>query len=285
MIRINTKVIFENIFTGLLFISTLAVGVFLISIVGFLLIEGAKVISIDFLLSPPKRGMTEGGIFPCIVGTTLLSLGSLMISFPVGVVTAVYINEYARPGRLINLLMFGINTLASIPSVVFGLFGLALFVITLKMGISLVSGCLTLAALILPIIIASTQEALKAVPDTYREASYGLGATRLQTVFRVVLPAAMPGILTGSILSLARAAGETAPIMFTGAVFFKADIPHSLFDSVMALPYHIYVLATSGIDVDKTRPIQFGTALVLIFLVLGLNLIAIIIRGKIQKRR
>ena len=193
-------------------------------------------------------------------------------------------NEYARPGRLLRVIRLGINNLAGVPSVVFGLFGLAFFVIYLKMGVSLLAGALTLGAMSLPVIIGSTEEALKAVPDTYREASLGLGATKLQTIFRVVLPAALPGILTGGILGISRAAGETAPIMFTAAVFFTPDLPASIFDEIMALPYHIYVLATAGTEIEATRPLQYGTALVLIALVLGMNFIAILYRSKLRRR-
>ncbi len=279
------KKIYDFLFKVCLYLFSGIVAFFLIVVILFLLVKGYKVINLNFLISPPTDSMTKGGIFPCIVGTAILAIGSIIIALPVGIITAVYMSEYAKPGKILNIIRFGVNTLAGVPSVVFGLFGLALFVIILHFGVSILSGCLTLAALILPIIITSTEEALRAVPDTYREASLALGATKFQTTFRVVLPAALPGILTGTILSLARAAGETAPIMFTAAVFFKPSLPTSIFDSIMALPYHIYVLASAGIDVEKTRAIQYGTALVLITLVLGLNLIAIILRAKLQKRR
>jgi phosphate transport system permease protein len=230
------------------------------------------------------KAMTEGGILPCIVGTLCLSLGAILLAFPVGVASAVYLNEYARPGRVLRAIRLGINNLAGVPSVVFGLFGLAFFVVYLKLGTSILAGALTLAAMSLPVIIGATEEALKAVPDTYREASLGLGATKLQTIFRVVLPSALPGILTGGILGISRAAGETAPIMFTAAVFFSPKLPSSLFDEIMALPYHIYVLATAGTEIEKTRHLQYGTALVLIALVLSLNFIAIVYRSRLRKR-
>jgi len=190
----------------------------------------------------------------------------------------------AWPGRLVRAIRLGINNLAGVPSVVFGLFGLAFFVIYLNMGVSILAGALTLGAMSLPVVIGSTEEALRAVPDTYREASLGLGATKWQTVYRVVLPAARPGILTGAILGLSRAAGETAPVMFTAAVFFTPLMPRSILDPVMALPYHIYVLATAGTAIETTRPLQYGTALVLISLVLGLNLIAILYRAGLRRR-
>jgi len=228
--------------------------------------------------------MTKGGILPCIIGTLCLSVGAIIVAMPVGIASAVYLNEYARPGRALRLIRLGINNLAGVPSVVFGLFGLAFFVVILKMGVSIIAGALTLGAMSLPVIIGATEEALKAVPDTYREASLGLGATKWQTILRVVVPCAMPGILTGAILGISRAAGETAPIMFTGAVFFTPILPTSIFDEVMALPYHIYVLATAGTEIEATRHLQYGTALVLIALVLGMNLIAIIYRSRLRRR-
>jgi phosphate transport system permease protein len=185
---------------------------------------------------------------------------------------------------VLRVIRLGINNLAGVPSVVFGLFGLAFFVVWLKFGVSILSGALTLGALTLPVIIGSAEEALRAVPATYREASLGLGATKWQTIYRVVLPAGLPGILTGAILGISRAAGETAPIMFTAAVFFTPQLPSSVFDEIMALPYHIYVLATAGTEIEATRPLQYGTALVLIVLVLGMNLVAIIYRSRLRRR-
>ena len=253
-------------------------------IVFFMAVNGLKAINWTFLTQPPMESMTKGGILPCIVGTLALSLGAMLFAFPIGVASAVYLNEYARPGKVLRIIRLGINNLAGVPSVVFGLFGLAFFVIYLKMGVSLLAGALTLAAMSLPVIIGATEEALKSVPDTYREASLGLGATKLQTIMRVVLPAALPGILTGGILGISRAAGETAPIMFTAAVFYTPHLPKSIFDEIMALPYHIYVLATAGTEIDATRPLQYGTALVLIALVLGMNLIAIVWRARLRRK-
>jgi phosphate transport system permease protein len=259
-------------------------GIALVIILYFIISNGWRAINWTFLTQPPMDSMTKGGILPCIVGTIGLSLGAILFAFPIGVASAIYLNEYARPGRFLRIIRLGINNLAGVPSVVFGLFGLAFFVIYLKFGVSLLSGALTLGAMTLPVIIGSAEEALKAVPDTYREASLALGATKLQTIFRVVLPAALPGILTGGILGISRAAGETAPIMFTAAVFFSPRLPSSVFDEIMTLPYHIYVLATAGTEIEATRPLQYGTALVLIVLVLGLNLIAIIWRSRLRKR-
>jgi phosphate transport system permease protein len=260
-------------------------GIALVIIISFLIINGWKAINWTFLTQAPYDSMTKGGILPCIVGTALISLGAIAIALPVGVASAIYLNEYAKPGRLVRFIRLGINNLAGVPSVVFGLFGLALFVVWLGFGVSIVSGALTLAAMTLPVIIGASEEALRNVPDTYREASLGLGATKWQTIYRVVLPTALPGILTGAILGISRAAGETAPIMFTAAVFYTPSLPSSPFDEIMALPYHIYVLATAGTEIEATRHLQYGTALVLIFLVLGLNLLAIIYRTKLRRNR
>ena len=273
------KIVF-NIFR----LAALINGLALFIIVYFMVAKGWKAINWTFLTQSPVDSMTKGGILPCIVGTLCLSIGAILIAMPIGVASAIYLNEYARPGRLIRVIKLGINNLAGVPSIVFGLFGLAVFVVWLKMGVSIIAGALTLGAMTLPVIIGSTEEALRAVPDTYREASLGLGATKWQTIYRVVLPTALPGILTGTILGISRAAGETAPIMFTAAVFFTPSLPVSIFDEVMALPYHIYVLATAGTEIEATRHLQYGTALVLIFLVLGMNLIAIIYRSRLRKR-
>ena len=270
---------------GLFRVAALINGMALLLVVYFLVARGWRAINWTFLTQPPIDSMTKGGILPCIVGTLVLSLGAIFIALPIGVASAIYLQEYARPGRVVRVIRLGINNLAGVPSVVFGLFGLAFFVVYLKMGVSILAGSLTLAAMTLPVIIGATEEALRGVPNTYREASLGLGATKWQTIYRVVLPAALPGILTGGILGLSRAAGETAPIMFTAAVFYTPSLPTSIFDEVMALPYHIYVLATAGPDIEATRPLQYGTARVLIVLVLGLNLVAIIYRSRLRKNR
>ncbi|RKX61120.1 MAG: phosphate ABC transporter permease PtsA [Thermodesulfobacteriota bacterium] len=277
------KLIQVTIF-GLFRLSAAINGIALLVVVYFLVARGWRAINWTFLTQPPMDSMTKGGILPCIVGTLCLSLGAILVALPIGVASAIYLNEYARPGRLLRAIRIGINNLAGVPSVVFGLFGLAFFVVWLKMGVSILAGSLTLGVLTLPVIIGSSEEALRSVPDTYREASLGLGATKWQTIYRVVLPAALPGILTGAILGISRAAGETAPIMFTAAVFYTPSLPTSVFDEIMALPYHIYVLATAGTEIEATRHLQYGTALVLIVLVFGLNLIAIIYRARLQRR-
>jgi phosphate transport system permease protein len=259
-------------------------GVGLFLILFFVAAKGWRAISWEFLTQVPTDSMTKGGILPCIMGTLCLGIGAIVVALPIGVASAIYLNEYAAPGRVLRLIRLGISNLAGVPSVVFGLFGLAFFVIWMKMGVSILAGVLTLAALTLPVIIGSTEESLKAVPNTYREASLALGATKWQTIYQVVLPAALPGILTGAILGLSRAAGETAPIMFTAAVFFTPTMPTSPFSKIMALPYHIYVLATAGTNIEATRPLQYGTALVLIVLVLGMNLIAIVWRARLRNK-
>ena len=269
---------------GLFRLSAAINGIALLIVVYFLVARGWRAINWTFLTQPPMDSMTKGGILPCIIGTLCLSLGAILVALPIGVASAVYINEYARPGRLLRAIRIGINNLSGVPSVVFGLFGLAFFVVWLKMEVSILAGSLTLGVLTLPVIIGSSEEALRSVPDTYREASLGLGATKWQTIYRVVLPAALPGILTGAILGISRAAGETAPIMFTAAVFYTPSLPTSVFDEIMALPYHIYVLATAGTEIEATRHLQYGTAIVLIVLVMGLNLIAIIYRARLQRR-
>ena len=265
-----------------------AAGINILALVGvcvFLLWNGSPAISWEFLTEPPRRMMTAGGVWPCIVGTFLLAFGAMLIAFPLGVASAVYLHEYGGKDGTPVTCGSASATSRALPSVVFGLFGLAFFVTFLGMGVSLLAGVLTLAVLTLPVIINTTEEALRQVPDAWREASLALGATRSQTIARVVLPAAVPGMLTGAILGLARAAGETAAIMFTAAVFYTPKMPDSVFSAVMSLPYHMYVLATAGTEIEKTRPLQYGTALILLVLVLGMNLIAIIIRDRMQRKR
>jgi phosphate transport system permease protein len=265
--------------------SAVIIGAALATMLGFIFVRGYRAINWTFLSQPPIEAMTQGGIFPAIVGTFYLTLGAILIAFPLGVGSAIYLSEYAKEGKLVRVIRLGINNLAGVPSVVFGLFGLGLFVVFLGFGSSILSGSLTLGFLILPVIIGASEEALKAVPQTHREASLALGGTKWQTIYKVVLPAALPGILTGSILGIGRAAGETAPIMFTAAAFYTTKLPSSIFDEVMALPYHIYVLATAGTHIEETRHLQYGTALVLIGLVLGINLVAIIIRTRMRRKQ
>jgi phosphate transport system permease protein len=280
----SRRKIMQSVVFGFFRFSALINGFALLIIVFFMFKNGWSAINWTFLSEMPRDAMTQGGILPCIIGTLLLSMGAMAVAFPIGVGSAIFLSEYAGGSRMIRIIRLGINNLAGVPSIVFGLFGLAVFVVWMKMGVCLLSGALTLGAMSLPVIISSTEEALRAVPSTYREASLGLGATKWQTIFKVVLPSALPGILTGSILGLSRAAGETAPIMFTAAVYFTPDLPQSIFDEVMALPYHIYVLATAGTHIEETRHLQYGTALILIVLVLGMNLLTIIQRSRIRRK-
>jgi len=268
-------------FRGAALINALA----LLIIVFFLVKNGWQAINWTFLTQAPTDSMTQGGIFPCIMGTLYLSVGAMGVAFPLGVASAIYLSEYARQGVLVRTIRFGINNLAGVPSIVFGLFGLAFFVTWMKLEVSIASGALTLGILSLPVVIGTSEEALRAVPDTYREASLGLGASKWQTISRVVLPAALPSMITGGILALSRAAGETAAIMFTAAVYYTTQMPSSILDPVMALPYHIYVLATAGTNIEQTRHLQYGTALVLIALVLGMNLVAIVYRARLRRKR
>jgi len=256
----------------------------LVFMLAFIVKNGISAITLDFFIKMPENQMRGGGIMPAIVGTVLLMAGSALVSIPVGIATAVYLNEYARSPRVVKIIRICINNLAGVPSVVFGLFGLSLFVIFLDFGTSILAGSLTLGVLSLPVIIRSTEEALQTVPSTYREASLSLGASRWQTISKIILPNALPGILTGVMLSLGRSAGETAPIMFTAAAFFAPDLPRSVYSEVMALPYHIYVLATAGLHIQQTRHLQYGTAIVLILLVLLLNSSALIMRYRFKNR-
>ncbi len=277
--RLKEKIIF-GVFKGAAGINLIA----LFGIIGFLGYNGLEGLSWEFITEAPRNMMTEGGILPCILGTLYLAFGSLLISFPLGVASAIYLHEYAGNTKFAKYIRIGVNNLSGVPSVVFGLFGLAFFVTALGLGVSVLSGILTLGILTLPVIIGTSEEALKTVPDSWRQASLALGAGKWQGIVRVVLPAAFPGMLTGAILAIARAAGETAAIMFTAAVFYTPKGTDSIFDAVMALPYHMYVLATAGVDIDKTRPLQYATALVLILLVLSMNIIAILIRDRMQKK-
>ncbi|MFH1761741.1 MAG: phosphate ABC transporter permease PstA [bacterium] len=265
-------------------IFTLFVILVLVALLVFIIKNGAGAISREFLTAFPKEGMTEGGIFPAILGTFLLSLLSMTMAVPLGVGAAIYMIEYAGDTRATRVIRVATNNLAGVPSVVFGLFGLALFVKLMSMGASILAGSLTLMLMALPVVIRATEEALKTVPDELRQGSLALGATKFQTITRVVLPASIPGIITGVVICLGRVAGETAPILFTCAAYFLPRLPSSIFDQVMALPYHLYFVATEGTHIEKTRPLAFGTALVLLLLVLFMNGFAIIYRNRARKK-
>ncbi|MEJ8763964.1 phosphate ABC transporter permease PstA [Phocaeicola sp. HCN-40430] len=254
------------------------VALLLFFILGFILVKGIGVINWEFLTEAPTDGMTKGGIWPAIVGTFYLMIGSALFSFPIGVMSGIYMNEYAPQGKLVAFIRMMTNNLAGIPSIVFGLFGMAFFVNYLSFGDSILAGSFTLGLLALPIVIRTTEEAFKDIPDSYREGSLALGATKAQTIWKVLLPMAMPRIITGLILSLGRVSGETAPILFTCAAYFLPKLPESVFDQCMALPYHLYVVATSGTDIEAQLPIAYGTAFVLIMLVLIMNLTANAVR-------
>lgn len=249
------------------------VGILLV-ILAFIVIKGIGVISWEFISEMPKEGMTQGGIFPAIVGTLCLVFGSIIFAFPVGVLAAIYMNEYVKDGWIKKIIKQMTNNLAGVPSIVFGLFGMALFVNKLDFGDSLLAGSLTLGLLVLPVVIRTTEESLKSVDDTFRQASLGLGASKWQTTSKVVLPIAFPNIITGLILSIGRVSGETAPILFTVAAYFLPKLPTSIFDQAMALPYHLYVISTSGTNIEASRAMAYGTALILIIIVLISNLLA-----------
>jgi len=255
----------------------------IVLVVAFIIIKGAPAISWEFLTQMPRDGMRAGGIFPAIIGTFYLTLGTAIFSVPLGVAAAVYLAEYAKDNRWTRLIRIAVINLAGVPSVVYGLFGLGLFVIFLHFGTSILAASLTLSIMTLPVIISTTEEALRAVPYPFRVVSVSLGASSWQTIRKVILPEALPGILTGVILGLERAAGETAPILFTGASFFLPTLPHSPLDATMALPYHLFVISTQvpGMPIQ----IQYGTVLVLLVFVLGMNVIATIIRSRARARR
>ncbi len=274
----------ENTAFWIFRILSLGVIGILFTILGFILSKGLSVISWDFITKMPEDGMTKGGIYPAIIGTFYLIAGSMLFAFPIGLMSGIYTNEYAKEGRIKGFIKLMTANLAGIPSIVFGLFGMALFVNGMGFGDSIIAGSLTLGLLVLPIIIRTTEESLKAIDNSFRHASLALGATKLQTIGRVTLPMAMPNIITGIILSIGRVSGETAPILFTVAAYFLPKLPTSIYDQVMALPYHLYVISTSGTNIQESRAMAYGTAVVLILIVLILNLIANAIRRSLGKK-
>ena len=280
----NKKRFSQNVAFGLFRLFSLAVVLVLIYILGFIIVKGVGVIDWEFLTTAPTDGMTAGGVFPAIVGTLYLMIGSALFAFPVGVMSGIYMNEYAPKGWVVRFIRMMTNNLSGIPSIVFGLFGMSLFVNYLGFGDSILAGSLTLALLSLPLVIRTTEEALKAIPDSMREGSRALGATKLQTIWHVILPMGMPNIITGLILALGRVSGETAPILFTCAAYFLPQLPGSVFDQCMALPYHLYVISTSGTDLDAQLPIAYGTALVLVVIILLVNLLANALRKYFEKK-
>ena len=266
-----------------LFLATLLIVIPVGLIVVIIIQKGFPAINWQFLTDIPRKGMRAGGIFPAIVGTIYLVSGAIVFALPIGVLAAIYLSEYAKDNFVTRIIKLAIVNLAGVPSVVYGLFGLALFVVFFKFGVSIISGSLTLGIMILPIIITASREALESVPYSFREVSRSLGASQWQTIRHIVLPNSISGILTGTILGLGRAAGETAPILFTVAAFYLPRLPSSLLDQAMALPYHLYVISTQVPNVDEK--IRYGTALVLLTLVLFMNLVAIIIRYKFRQKK
>lgn len=285
MIRATRKTIAQAV--GFLALRV-AMGLVLAVLVLFLYDIGKKgggVISWEFLSQPPRRGMTEGGIFPAIVGTFFVTIITAVLAVPLGMCAAIYLNEYAKQSRLTRLIRLSIRNLSGVPSIVYGLFGVILFVNVMRFGTSILSAGLTLGLMTLPWTITASEEALKTVPNAYREGALALGATKWQMIRTNVLPYAVPGMLTGTVLGLARAAGETAPIMFTGAAFFLPYLPRSLGDQFMALPYHLYIMVTQHHAILQVRPLAYGTALVLILLVLGMNMTAVIVRYRLRRKQ
>ena len=266
-----------------MFAATAVTVISIVAIVIYIIYQGLPAISREFITGFPSDGMRSGGILPAIVGTVLLTLGTALFAVPIGVLAAIYLAEYAPDNRWTRSIRVAIINLAGIPSVVYGLFGLGIFVLFLQFGTSIIAGALTLAIMTVPVIISTTEEALRAVPNSFRVVSISLGGTKWQTIRRVVLPQAQPGIVTGIILGLERAAGETAPILFTAAAFFLPQLPCSIFDSTMALPYHLFVISTQvpGMPVE----IQYGTALVLLIFVLIMNIFATVIRSRARAKR
>jgi phosphate transport system permease protein len=268
---------------GFLVLVTIAVIVPIILVIGVIVVQGLPAISAEFLFTAPRNGMREGGIWPAIVGTFWLTVGTAIFSVPLGVAIAIYLSEYARDNKFTRTIRLAIINLAGVPSIVYGLFGLGLFVLALGFGSSILAGSLTLSIMTLPVIISTAEEALRSVPQSFRTVSVSLGGTKWQTIRKVVLPNALPGIITGVILGLERAAGETAPILFTVAAFYLPTLPDSVFDKTMALPYHLFVISTQvpGMPLQ----LQFGTALVLLVFVLSMTVIATVIRSYYRRKR
>lgn len=266
-------------------ITAIAVLVFVpvIAIIGYLIFNGIGAINWEFLTAMPRGGMKEGGIMPAIVGTLVLTMGTALVSMPVSILAAIYLAEYARDNKLTRAIRMAIVNLAGIPSIVYGLFGLGAFVLAAGFGTSIIAGSLTLGIMTMPVVISTAEEAIHAVPQQFRTVSLSLGASKWQTIRHQVLPHALPGILTGMILGLSRAAGETAPILFTVAAFYVPTLPSSIFDQTMALPYHLYVIATQVPGMPLS--IQYGTALVLLLITLALTLLATVVRTTMRRRR
>ncbi|MFH1074027.1 MAG: phosphate ABC transporter permease PstA [Candidatus Firestonebacteria bacterium] len=273
----------QKIAFSVLFLVTLLIIIPVLIIIFIIIKEGASAISWEFLFTAPRDGMRAGGIFPAIVGTLSIVLCAIAITLPMGVMAAIYLNEYAKDNLLTRIIKLSIVNLAGVPSVVYGLFGLGVFVMFLKMGVSIIAGALTLSIMELPVIITTSRNALNAVPQSFREASLSLGVSKWQTIRHIVLPNALPGVMTGAILSIARISGETAPILFTAAAFYVPHLPRSIFDQVMALPYHLYIISTQIPNMPKS--LTYGTALTLLMLVLAMSVTAISLRIYFRKKK
>ena len=273
----------QKIVFAMLSLSALVVVLPVVAIIFFLIAKGGPAMNWSFLTEMPRSGMTEGGIFPAIVGTIYLLVGTVVFAVPVGILAAIYLTEYAPANNFTRIIRLAIVNLAGVPSIVYGLFGYGLFVLFLHFGKSVLAGSLTLALLVLPVVITSAEEALQTVPKSFRDGSLALGATKWQTIWRVVLPNSAAGIITGVILGVGRAAGETAPIIFTAAAYYLPRLPKSAFDACMALPYHLYVVATEMFNAPEK--VQWGTALTLLMLVLGMNVVAALIRARFRRSR
>jgi len=277
---------FKELVFGVFLHTTIALPLIaLFTVIYFIVIRGARVIDWEFLTQMPREAMTAGGIFPAIVGTFYLVMVAVLFALPLGIMAAIYLVEYARQGGVVQIIRTGVSTLAGVPSVVFGLFGMVIFVRFFEFGVSILSGGLTLGIMILPTIIRTSEEALLAIPQTFREASFALGATKWQTIYRIVLPNSISSILTGSILGIGRAAGDTASLLFTAATFYIMHLPRSIFSEVQALPYHIYGLLTEGTHPEAQIPIAYGTATVLLFLVLSMSAVSIVMRNRFRRRK
>lgn len=273
----------QKIAVGIITAVAVLVVVPIVLVIAYIIVQGAGAINWEFLTAAPRNGMTEGGIMPAILGTILLTFGTAIACIPLAIGAAIYLAEYARDNRLTRYVRLAIVNLAGIPSIVYGLFGLGAFVLFLKLGTSILAGSLTLGIMTLPVVISTAEEAILAVPQRFRVVSYSLGATRWQTIWHQVLPQALPGIITGIILGLSRAAGETAPLLFTVAAFYLPNLPRSMFDQAMALPYHLYVISTQVPGMPLR--LQYGTALVLLLLILSLTLVATLVRTHMRRRR
>jgi phosphate transport system permease protein len=282
-LKLNPKLSQKLSYFALLFATIIAI-IPVVAIIFIIIINGISTINFEFLTSMPKNGMRSGGIFPAIVGTFAITMFTIIISLPIGIFAAIYLNEYAKDNNMFtNLIKLGIVNLATIPSIVYGLFGFYVFVVLMKFGVSIISGALTLSIMELPVIITTSCNALKNVPYSFREASWALGVSKWKTIMYIVLPNAVPSIMTGTILSIARISGETAPILFTAAVFYVPHLPKSVFDQIMTLPYHLYILSTQIPNVSND--IIFGTALVLLIMVLTISFIAIFVRIYFRKHK